>query len=42
MQNAENKLTDSELQATIDIFLRSPDKAAEWLTLADKYAQAYY
>ena len=41
MQNAENKLTDSELQATIDIFLRSPDKAAEWLTLADKYAQAY-
>jgi len=41
MQNADNKLTDSELQATIDIFLRSPDKAAEWLTLADKYAQAY-
>jgi len=41
MQNAENKLTDSELQATIEIFLRSPDKAAEWLTLADKYAQAY-
>jgi hypothetical protein len=41
MQNADNKLTDSELQATIEIFLRSPDKAAEWLTLADKYAQAY-
>ena len=41
MQNADNKLTDSALQTTIEIFLRSPDKAAEWLTLADKYAQAY-